>query len=162
MTAVAEPVLLATKLHAPVRRGLVSRPRLLTRLRPIEHGLTLIDAPAGWGKTSLLADWYAHGSSGLAVAWLALDAGDDDPALFWSHVVAALRTAAPGVGERTLAALGAGGRAVREAALPALVNDLLALPGPLVLVLDDYHTITDSQIHTGLALLLDHLSLIHI
>jgi LuxR family maltose regulon positive regulatory protein len=156
VTAVAEPVLLATKLHAPVRRGLVNRPRLVDRLRPTEHGLTLIDAPAGWGKTSLLADWYGHGEGGAAVAWLALDAGDDDPVLFWSSIVAALRTSVPGVGGRTLAALGAGGRALREAALPALVNDLLPLPGPLVLVLDDYHAITDPEIHAGMALLLEH------
>lgn len=170
MTLVDEgPVLLATKLHPPVRHGLVPRPRLVTRLRPTDHRLTLVDAPAGWGKTSLLAQWHAEGQGHAeapghsgeqaagAVAWLALDAGDNDPVLFWSYVMAALRTRVPGIGARASAALGAGPAALREAAIPALVNELVGVTEPLVLVLDDYHAITDPAVHSSVALLLERL-----
>lgn len=150
-----EPVLLATKLHPRAARTLVPRPRLLERLRPTEHRLTVLAAPAGWGKTSLLAQWYATMPG--EVAWLALEAADDDPVLFWSYLIAALRTRAPGIGERALAALGAGERALREAGVPSLVNELLERPERLVLVLDDYHVITAPAVHESLALLLDHL-----
>lgn len=153
-----ERVLLVSKLHPPMPRALLDRPRLLARLHPTGHRLTVLDAPAGWGKTALLTQWRAAvADGGPRVAWLALDPADDDPVLFWTYVVAALRTAAPGVGARTLAALAAGGRAVREAAIPALVADLHAVPGPLVLVLDDQHVITGSDVHDGVALLLEHL-----
>lgn len=150
-------MLLATKLHPPVRRGLVTRPRLVDRLRPTERRITVLEAPAGWGKTSLLTDWAASAAGGLRVAWVALDGGDNDPVLFWSYVLAALRTCTPAVSDRPLAALRAGARALREAALPLLVNDLVAAPDPLVLVLDDYHVIAEPDVHETLALLLDRL-----
>lgn len=83
---VDEPVLLATKLHPPARRGLLPRPGLVHRLRPTGHRLTVLDAPAGWGKTSLLAEWCAPGD--VRVAWVSLDTGDDHPVLFSSYVLA--------------------------------------------------------------------------
>mgnify|MGYP001126263957 CR=1 FL=1 len=70
-----EPVLLATKLHPPARRGLLPRPGLVHRLRPTVHRLTVLDAPAGWGKTSLLAEWCANAHD-VRVAWVALDTGE--------------------------------------------------------------------------------------
>ena len=93
-------VLLATKLHVPrPRPGLVLRPRLAERLdEGLERGLVLVCAPAGYGKTVLLADWAQHG--GRPAAWLSLDAGDNDPARFWRHAVAALDWVRPGIGGR--------------------------------------------------------------
>ena len=91
--------LLETKLHVPRRRrGLVARPRLSERLsRGAESALTLVSAPAGFGKTTLLAEWLAAApADGRSVAWLSLDQRDNDPAVFWTYLVAALQTAAPG------------------------------------------------------------------
>jgi LuxR family transcriptional regulator, maltose regulon positive regulatory protein len=151
-----EPVLLATKLAPPARRGLLARPALVERLRPTAYRLTVLDAPAGWGKTSLLAEWCAV-ASGVRLAWVSLDPHDDHPVLFWSYVLAGLRRTLPGIGERALRALPAGGRALRDAALPALVNDLVGQPGPIVLVLDDYQVITDSAVHETVTLLVERL-----
>jgi LuxR family maltose regulon positive regulatory protein len=93
-------VLLATKLHVPgARPGLVPRPRLAGRLEEgLARGLVLVCAPAGYGKTVLLADWVRR--AGFPAAWLSLDAGDNDPARFWRHAVAALDRARPGIGGR--------------------------------------------------------------
>ena len=88
--------LLETKLHVPRwQRGLVARPRLSERLsRGAESALTLVSAPAGFGKTTLLAEWLAAApADGRSVAWLSLDQRDNDPALFWTYLVAALKTA---------------------------------------------------------------------
>src|SRR5919107_5334221 len=93
--------LLETKLHVPRRRrGLVARPRLLERLdRGTEAALTLVSAPAGFGKTSVLTDWLTSVAAGKrSVAWLSLDQRDNDPAVFWAYLVAALERAVPGVG----------------------------------------------------------------
>ena len=93
--------LLETKLHVPRRRrGLVPRPRLSERLsRGAESTLTLVSAPAGFGKTTLLAEWLATAAAEeRSAAWLSLDQRDNDPALFWTYLIAALQTAAPGVG----------------------------------------------------------------
>ena len=150
-----ERVLLATKLRPPVPHGLVPRPALIGRLRPTEYRLTLLDAPAGWGKTSLIAQWAEQETD--RVAWLGLDRGDDDPVLFWSYLLAAVRTVAPAIGDTAVAAVAAGQHALRDAVLPSLVNDLLAEPEPIVLVLDDYHLISDPQIHDTIALLLDRM-----
>jgi LuxR family maltose regulon positive regulatory protein len=97
--------LLETKLHVPrQRQGLVARPRLIDRLSSVaESALTLVSAPAGFGKTSLLADWLA--TDGRASAWLSLDQRDNDPALFWTYLVTALQTAVSGIGGSTLSLL---------------------------------------------------------
>jgi LuxR family maltose regulon positive regulatory protein len=148
--------LLATRLHVPrTRRGLVVRPRLVDRLTEgVESELTVVCAPAGFGKTALLADWARH--SGRAVAWLSLDAGDNDPVRFWRDVTAALEGMRAGAG-RGLAVLLRPPPRSFEAVVTALVNNLAAAPGELALVLDDYHLIESQAVHQSLGLLLEHL-----
>jgi LuxR family transcriptional regulator, maltose regulon positive regulatory protein len=152
--------LLETKLYVPrPRRGLVRRARLMERLdRGAESKLTLISAPAGFGKTTLLAEWLASvPADGRAVAWLSLDQGDDEPASFWSYLIAALQAVAPGVGGSALPLLQAPQPPSIEAGLAALLNDMSALPNDVVLVLDDYHAIDAHLIGAGMAYLLEHL-----
>src|SRR3984957_3587585 len=151
--------LLETKLHVPRwRRSLVARPRLSERLsRGAESALTLVSAPAGFGKTTLLAEWLAAAPvDGRSVAWLSLDQRDNDPALFWTYLVAALKTAAPGIGAGALSLLQSP-RPPSEADLAALLNDLDAILNDVVLVLDDYHVIDARDVQDGLAFLLEHL-----
>ena len=151
--------LLETKLHVPRRRrALIARPRLSDALsRGAESGLTLVSAPAGFGKTTLLAEWSAGApADGRSIAWLALDQRDNDPALFWTYLLTALATAAPGVGEVALALLHPPQPPI-EAVLTTLLNDLVALPDDVVLVLDDYHVIDSREVRDGMTFLLDHL-----
>jgi LuxR family maltose regulon positive regulatory protein len=151
--------LLETKLHVPRgRRGLVPRPRLVGRLgRAGESALTLVSAPAGFGKTTLLTEWLAAApAEGLPLAWLSLDPRDNDPASFWTYLVAALQTAEPGVGAGALAQLESA-QAPMDTVLATLINDLHALPAEVVLVLDDYHVIDAREIHDQMAFLLEHL-----
>ena len=155
--------LLETKLYVPrSRRGLVPRPRLSERLdRGTASKLTLVSAPAGFGKTTLLTAWLAAGPAAPAderlTAWLSLDRADNDPASFWTYVIAALRTVASGVGESALTLLQAPQPPPIETVLTALLNDLGATAGDIVLVLDDYHVIDASDVQGGMAFLLDHL-----
>ena len=125
-----QDVLLATKLHMPAPRpGLVPRPRLTARLdEGLARGLVLVCAPAGYGKTVLLADWARRG--GHPAAWLSLDAGDNDPARFWRHAVAALDRARPGTGERVAPLLGPPAPSSFQGLVTALINDLAAGGGP--------------------------------
>ncbi|HTD76480.1 MAG TPA: helix-turn-helix transcriptional regulator, partial [Chloroflexota bacterium] len=155
----AAAILLATKLRPPaVRQKRVPRVGLLERLRAVGWPrLTLVDAPAGSGKTTLLADWHAVRADAAAFAWLALDSGDNDPARFWSYIVEALRTAVSHVGAQTLTLLRTPGAGILELVLPTLINDLAELSEPVVLVLDDYHLVSNSEIHAGLEFFLDHL-----
>ncbi len=155
--------LLETKLYVPrSRRALVPRPRLSERLdRGAASKLMLVSAPAGFGKTTLLTEWLATGPAAPAdqrlAAWLSLDPGDNDPASFWTYVIAALRTVAPGVGESALALLCAPGPPPIEAVLTVLLNDLGASTADIVLVLDDYHVVDAREVQDGMAFLLDHL-----
>jgi LuxR family maltose regulon positive regulatory protein len=125
--------LLATKLHVPPPRpDLVPRPRLLRRLEEglhLGHRLTLVSAPAGFGKTTLLSSWVA--SADRSVAWLSLDEGDNDPAFFWSYVVAALQTVRADVGQTLLAALRAPQHPPIESLLVGPLRDQAALHGLL-------------------------------
>ena len=151
--------LLETKLHAPRRRrGLVARPRLSESLsRGAESALTLVSAPAGFGKTTLLAEWLAAApAEGRSVAWLSLDQRDNDPALFWTYFVAALTTAALGVGAGALSLLQPP-EPPSEAGLVTLLNDLDAISNDVVLVLDDYHVVDARDVQDGMAFLLEHL-----
>ncbi len=151
--------LLETKLHVPRwRRSLVARPRLSERLsRGAESALTLLSAPAGFGKTTVLAEWLAAApANGRSVAWLSLDQRDNDPALFWTYLVAALKTAAPGEGAGALSLLQPP-QPPDEAGLVALLNDLDAISDDVVLVLDDYHVIDARDVQDGMAFLLEHL-----
>ena len=151
--------LLETKLHVPRRRrNLVARPRLSKRLNSgAESALTLVSAPAGFGKTTLLADWLAApAANGWSTAWLSLDQRDNDPAVFWTYLVAALKTAAPGVGAGALSLLQSAQPPI-EAVVATLLNDLSASSDDVVLVLDDYHVIEAREVQEGMAFLLEHL-----
>ena len=151
-------ILLATKLHMPASRpGQVPRPRLTARLdEGLARGLILVCAPAGYGKTVLLADWVRRGAQ--PAAWLSLDAGDNDPARFWRHAAAALDRARPGIGERVAPLLGPPAPSSFQGLVTALINELAAQPGDgeALLVLDDYHVIGSQQVHESLAFLLEH------
>jgi len=154
----ARDVLLATKLHMPASQpAQVLRPRLTAHLdEGLARGLILVCAPAGYGKTVLLADWARR--SGYPVAWLSLDSGDNDPARFWRHAVAALDWARPGIGDRVAPLLGPPAPASFQGLVTALINELAAQSGDgeALLVLDDYHLIGSPQVHQSLAFLLEH------
>jgi LuxR family maltose regulon positive regulatory protein len=149
--------LLATKLHLPrPHPGFLPRRRLLDQLAvAAERELTLVCAPAGFGKTSLLADWARH--SPTPVAWLSLDAGDNDPARFWRYLGAALDQVGEGVGGQVTALLRGPQPASLEAVVTALVNTLAVHSNQVALVLDDYHLLETPEIHDSLAFLLDRL-----
>ncbi|HEY5249749.1 MAG TPA: AAA family ATPase, partial [Dermatophilaceae bacterium] len=154
----ARPVI-ATKLYVPaLRPGLVTRPRLRDRLRRgAESRLTLVSAPAGFGKTTLLAEWLAETAGGdHCVAWLSLDPEDSEPASFWTCVVTALRTAVPGVASSALELIDSSPLPT-EQLLTTLLNDLAAAPGEVWLVLDDYHLVDSHDVSVGVAFFLDHL-----
>ena len=149
---------MATKLHVPLARpGLVPRDRLHATLASGGvRKLTVVEAPPGSGKTTLVAQWQASECETRPFAWLSLDEGDNDPAQFWTYVVEAVRTVEPNFGSSALALLSAR-EDVRTLALPALINELAALDRPLVLVLDDYHLIVEPTIHAELAYLVERL-----
>ena len=159
VAAAERDVLLATKLHVPgPRPGFVPRPRLADRLdEGLGRGLVLVCAPAGSGKTALLADWARRGRR--PVAWLSLDAGDNDPARFWRHAVAALDGLCPGIGERVGPLLGPPPPPSFEPLVTALINELTARPeaGEVLLVLDDYHLVGSQPVHASVGFLLEHL-----
>ncbi|MFN8595090.1 MAG: LuxR C-terminal-related transcriptional regulator [Anaerolineae bacterium] len=145
---------LAVKLHAPpLRYNAVPRPRLTQRLsaRPI----TLISAQAGSGKSTLLSEWIAHTSQ--PIAWVSLDADDNDPVRFWSYVVAALQRFAPQAGQTLSQTLNTGSLGALQPLLIDLLNDLETTAQPIRLVLDDYHVIITPAIHDALHFVLDHL-----
>jgi LuxR family maltose regulon positive regulatory protein len=152
--------LLATKLYLPVARaGAVVRPRLLARLLAgFRTRLALIAAPAGFGKSTLLAQALAearHAPARQRFAWVALDQDDNDPARFWTYVFTALERASPGLGAPSLALLRATPTAV-ESALAELLNELAEQHEDVVLILDDYHAVTNRAIHDGISFLLEH------
>jgi LuxR family transcriptional regulator, maltose regulon positive regulatory protein len=150
--------LLATKLFVPrPRPDLVPRPRLLARL---DAGLdtcrcSLLSAPAGAGKTSLLAAWVDQ--LDRPVAWFTLDERDQDAGQVLRYLVAALQAIAPACGRGALAWLEAPRPPPPEVVVTGLVNDLAALPGPGLLILDDYHVVRASDVHAAVVFLLDHL-----
>jgi len=148
--------LLTTKLHIPpLRPKLVPRSDLVGQLNVgLYHHLTLISAPAGFGKTTLLSEWI-HGS-GLPVAWISLDEEDNDAIRFWTYLVAALRTVHAGLGQSTLQVLQSPQRPPAQAILIPVLNEIAALPDRMILVLDDYHVVSIPAIHEGMAFLLEH------
>ena len=155
--------LLATKFYVPrSRRGLVPRPRLSERLdRGAASKLMLVSAPAGFGKTTLLAEWLVKWpplpTRERSAAWLSLDQGDNDPASFWANVIAAVRTVASEVGAGTLTLLQSPGPPPIQTVLTTLLNDLGVLASDLVLVLDDFHLIDARDVQDGMAFLLEPL-----
>jgi LuxR family maltose regulon positive regulatory protein len=149
-------MLLATKLHIPpLRPTLVARPRLFSKLQQgLGSRLILVSAPAGFGKTTLLSAWLAAGSR--PAGWISLDAGDNDPVRFLAYLVAGLESAVPGCTGATGEVLGSSKPPPIETILTILVNELCTLPGPTVLVLDDYHVIDTPAIHEAITFLVDH------
>jgi LuxR family maltose regulon positive regulatory protein len=154
--------LLNTKLALPrPRRSLVSREHLFERLdEGLERKLTLLSAPAGFGKTMLVSEWIATRRElreSPSVAWLSLDVGDNDAVRFWRYIITACQTFDAAVGKTALELLRASRRLPLEAALTAFVNDLARVERRCVLVLEDYHIITSSQIHDTVLYFIDHL-----
>ena len=151
-------VLLATKLHVPgFGPGLVPRPRLTERLdEALGRGLVLVCAPAGYGKTVLLAGWAQRARP--AAAWLSLDGGDNDPARFWRHALAALDRVCPGIGALVGPLPGPSASARFEPLVTALINELAAGHDgdEVLLVLDDYHMIGAQEVHASVDFLLEH------
>lgn len=155
--------LLTTKLYVPpARPALVPRPRLIDRLNEgVTRQLTLVSAPAGFGKTTLLSEWAA--GSDRPVAWISLDSGDNAPARFWAYFFAAVQTIHGDFGEAARAALLSPGvpRGTTppsiEPLLTGLINEITTVLEPFSLILDDFHTITAPQIQDALTFLLDHL-----
>jgi ATP/maltotriose-dependent transcriptional regulator MalT len=151
---VSEAVI-ATKLFRPdPRHQTVRRERLHDLLR---HGnmlpLTLIVAPAGWGKSTLVADWLARDQ--VAAGWVSLDSGDDDPKRFWRYLLLAAGHAASAAGAAGLRRLDMAGSDVLRDVLPEFINEVAAAGSPLVLVLDDYHLVSSRQVHESVSTLLD-------
>jgi len=155
---VSTPIL-ATKLYIPPPRPkAVLRPRLIERLNEglsASRKLTLISAPAGFGKTTLVSEWIA--SCGRQAAWLSLDEGDNDPTRFLTYLVAALQTLAPNIGAGALAVLQSTQPPSIESILTALLNEITAISHNFILVLDDYHVIDSNPVDEALAFLLEHL-----
>ena len=149
--------LVETKLYLPrLRRSLVARPRLSGRLsRGSDARLTLISAPAGFGKTTVLTAWLAATDS-RAVAWLSLDASDRQPGTFWTYVITALQSAVPGVGASVLPLLQAAQPPI-ESVLASVLNELSAGPNDVDLVLDDYHLVDGPDVRAGMVFLLERL-----
>jgi LuxR family maltose regulon positive regulatory protein len=129
-----------TRLHDLLRRG--------CRLP-----LTLVVAPAGWGKSTIVADWLRRDH--LAAGWVSLDGGDDDPKRFWRYLLLAAGQAGSAAGAAALRRLDAAGSDVLRDVLPAFVNELTSPGSRLVLVLDDYHLVTSPRVHDTVAMLLD-------
>mgnify|MGYP000952190471 CR=1 FL=1 len=154
-TAVGSP-LLSTKSFLPrLRPGLVARPQLVAMLDAAATSpLTLVSAPAGFGKTTLVAAWVQQ--QPLPAGWLSLDAGDNDPNRFLAYLIAALQSAAPEAGRELGAALAGGQAPPIEAAVIMLINDLAQLAQDILLVLDDFHVIDEPRIEGALATLVAH------
>jgi LuxR family maltose regulon positive regulatory protein len=150
--------ILATKLYIPPPRPkIVLRPRLTERLNEgLSSGckLTLISAPAGFGKTTLVSSWIV--SCGRLVAWLSLDEGDNDPARFLFYLVAALQKIKAGIGESLLAALQSPQPPQVETILTTLLNEISVIPEHFLLVLDDYHSIDSQLVDQALTFLVEH------
>ncbi|NTW02937.1 MAG: helix-turn-helix transcriptional regulator, partial [Oscillochloris sp.] len=170
----ATPLLAAKLSLPPLPAALVDRGRLAVRLSSSDAHLLLIVAPAGFGKTTLVASWLSNGMKGeggmmsiippssfmlqpFHTAWLSLDPRDNDPTRFWVALVAALARTFSGLGDHARSMLQSPQPPAMDVVIGALLDDLAVLPVLCLLVLDDYHLITEPSIHTGLALLIEHL-----
>ena len=156
----AGTALLGTKLYVPrSRSAVVPRPRLTETMRDgASHRLTVVIAPAGFGKTTLVAEWLADTTGGAkAVGWVSLDPTENEPALFWAYVIRALQNLDPAMGAQATMQLRAAQPPPIEVVLTTLINEINAIDADFTLVLDDYHVIESAQVHSGLTFLLDHL-----
>ncbi|MGD9895120.1 MAG: LuxR C-terminal-related transcriptional regulator, partial [Dehalococcoidia bacterium] len=151
--------MLESKFHSPsLHPEHVSRPRLLRQLDTgAPRRVTLVDAPPGSGKSMLLAEWCHMSDQAGRCAWLSLDGLDNDPIVFWTYLVEALRRIAPDCFGRTVATLNMPGMSLTRAVIPTLINELWAMDYSLTLVLDDYHTITNFECHESLSFFLRRL-----
>lgn len=150
--------ILNTKLYIPPPRlNIVPRPRLIDRLnkgRMTGHRMTLISAPAGFGKTTLISEWIAQ--CGRPIAWLSLDGSDNDPARFISYMIAALQGIKAGIGESLLAALHSSQPLQIETILTTLLNEMSTIQETFLLVLDDYHSVDSQLVDQSLTFLIEH------
>lgn len=151
-----QPILTTKLFIPPPRPQVVARPRLFEQLNEgIHHKLTLVCAPAGFGKTTLVSEWLAH--TPRSAVWLSLDEGDNDLHRFFTYVIVALQKIAPAVGETLLPALQNPQPPAADFIVTTLLNDLATLPQPMWLVLDDYHLLDNPAIHQALTTLCDYL-----
>ena len=152
--------LLETKFYAPRwRAGQVERVRLVERLkRGVKSKLTLLSAPPGFGKTTLLAEWLAATpADAQRVAWVSLDERDNRPATFWTYLFNAVEGVVPGAAKSAISLFQSAQPPAVETVLPMVLNELATVSQQVVLVLDDYHVIESPLIHDGIGFLLDHM-----
>ena len=149
--------LLTTKLYIPPPRpNLVARPRLIEQLDAGQDGkLVLISAPAGFGKTTLLVDWIQ--GSDNSFSWLSLEEGDNNLKRFFTYLIAALQQIDDSIGEGILPLLEATGEPPIELLITTLINNIVSVGKKIYLVLDDYHLITNEEIHNAISFMLEHL-----
>ncbi|HKJ68903.1 MAG TPA: AAA family ATPase, partial [bacterium] len=149
--------LLSTKLHIPpVRQDVVSRSRLVERLdKGLDTRLTLISAPAGFGKTTVLSEWIHQKQ--IRVGWYSIDPSDNDPLQFFAYLLAGLQQIQEGIGESILYMLRSPRHPPLKSLLLNLMNELDTVQAACALVLDDYHVIENNQIHALLEAMLEHL-----
>jgi len=151
----SDPIVETKLLRPRPRTGIVDRPRLVRALaRGAEAPVTLLSAPAGFGKTTLLASWLA--GQRRPIAWVSFDERDRAAGTFWSYLLLAVERAAPDAADAALTGLRSGQASI-EAVLATLVNELSVLPGDLTIVLDDYHLVDGPDIQPGVGFLVDHL-----
>jgi LuxR family maltose regulon positive regulatory protein len=154
----ARRLLLAVKqMIPPVRPGAVRRPHLERQLRSAGTELTTVVAPAGWGKTSLLSAWANDPDDDIRIAWVSLDEGDDEPNQFWQYLLSALRGVSPDLSDASLEALAGRGSDPMDIAVPTLLNELAAGTARHVVVLDDFHLLSDPGIHESVEFLISYL-----
>ena len=152
----SEPLLLTKLFVPPPRPKIVPRTRLIERLNEgMPCKLTLISAPAGFGKTTLVSEWIA--GCGRPVAWLSLDEGDNEPTRFLMYLIAALQTIVTNIGEGALSAIQSTQPPSIEFLLTNLLNEIAAIPDHFILVLDDYHVIDSQPVDQALVFLVEHL-----
>ena len=149
--------LIATKLYIPgARLDSIERPNLTELLQSgVWRQFTLVSAPAGFGKTTSVGEWVRR--SGQPTAWISLDAQDSDPSRFLSYFVAALREIRDDIGEGALETLYASPSSSLATVLPDLLNQIASMAKDFTLVLDDYHVITDMEVHGFVESLLDNI-----
>jgi len=151
--------MLNSRLHIPISDDdtLILREHLLADMaHALSNDLILVCAPAGFGKSTFLAQWIHSAGIAPRTGWLSLEHGDNDPLVFWSYVMAAFNTIAPGICDAPLMRLQAGPVPAVEDILISMINRIDAATGPFVLVLDDYHLISNQQIRDGVHFLMDH------
>lgn len=152
-----DTLLLATKNYIPhFRPGTVLRPELVNRVNGgLDRKLTLVSAPAGFGKTTMLSEWA--GQCERSVGWVTLDEGDNDPTRFWMYVISAITSFHAGFGKSASEVLRSTQAPPLQAFLIGLINDIAETLPPFAVVLDDYHVINEPTVHDGVRFAIEHL-----